>query len=186
MANLTSEGRPTHSPATGWRYHRFRQRPSPGYQQDLDSLSEALTAIHAVGAQITVGAALSAVDELPFALGAFDPSRMDSAPTNRSSAVSCVLRHVLGQGRTVWDDGNGITPGAPERTAVHLNDPGATQVTRRCIFASAHNSQLGKPGTLEFISTTPRRGVDRQLMSGAELAGRFPARGIINLLTLLP
>ena len=60
MATLTLEGQRSISPTAGFRYRRFRPRLALGYQQDLNSLIEELTAMHAVEAGAILDAAILA------------------------------------------------------------------------------------------------------------------------------
>ena len=102
---------------------------------------------------------------------------MDLAPTVRYGATLRVLRDLLSQGWTIREDDEGIILDAPGRAAVRLDDPEAAKESIRRSFAFARDAQLREPSTLEFITTTERRGVERLFTSGAELATRLTEQG---------
>ena len=177
MATLTVEGRRAASPGAGAHYRRFRPRLVLGYQHDLHSLIEELTAMPPVEAQAVLDSAIAALDERQSGLLSFGLTGMDLAPTVRYAATLRVLRDLLSQGWTIREDDEGIILDAPGRSAVRLNDPEAGKESIRRSFAFARDAQLREPSTLEFIAMMERRGVDRLFASGAELATRLTARG---------
>jgi hypothetical protein len=177
MATLTAEGRRSISPAAGSRYRRFRPRLVLGYQQDLNSLIEELSAMRTVEAGTILDSAITALDERQGALQTFGLSGMDLAPTVRYGATLRVLRDLLNQGWTIREDDEGIILDAPGRAAVRIDDPEAAKESIRRSFAFARDAQLREPSTLEFIKTTERRGVERLFTSGAELATRLTEQG---------
>ena len=185
MATLTLEGQRSISPTAGFRYRRFRPRLALGYQQDLNSLIEELTAMHAVEAGAILDAAISALDERQSALQTFGLSRMDLGPTVHYGATLRVLRDLLDQGWTIREDDEGIILDAPGRGAVRLDDPEAAKETIRRSFAFARDAQLSEPSTLAFIRTTERRGVHRLFASGTELAARLTAQGTAGVQPVL-
>ena len=67
MATLTAESRPSTSAGAGSHYRRFRPRLVLGYQQDLQSLIEELTAMRTAEARVVLDSAienfLQALDE---------------------------------------------------------------------------------------------------------------------------
>ncbi len=71
MATLTVESRSTTSLAAGSRYRRFRPRLVLGYQQDLQSLIEELTAMRATEARMVLELAIEKLDERQGALQTF-------------------------------------------------------------------------------------------------------------------
>ncbi|MHB8450381.1 MAG: Druantia anti-phage system protein DruA [Mycobacteriales bacterium] len=177
MATLTVEGRRSSSAAAGSRYRRFRPRLALGYQQDLNSLIEELTAMRTVEAGTILDSAVTALDERQSALQTFGLSGIDLAPTVRYAATLRVLRDLLNQGWTIREDDEGIILDAPGRAAVRIDDPEAAKESIRRSFAFARDAQLREPSTLEFIRTTERRGVARLFTSGAELATRLTEHG---------
>ena len=177
MPTLTVEGRSTTSPDAGSRYRRFRPRLVLGYQHDLHSLIEGLTAMRTVEAGAVLDSAIAALDERQSGLLSFGLTGMDLAPTIRYAATLRVLRDLIGQGWTIREDDEGIILDAPGRSAIRLEDPEAAKESIRRSFAFAREAQLREPSTLEFIAMMERRGVDRLFTSGAELATRLTARG---------
>lgn len=75
MATLTVEGRSRTSPAAGSRYRRFRPRLVLGYQQDLQSLIEELTAMPTAEARVVLDLAIEKLDERQEALQTFGLKR---------------------------------------------------------------------------------------------------------------
>jgi hypothetical protein len=148
-----------------------------GYQQDLHSLIEELTAMRGAEVQVVLDSAIERVNERQSALQALGLSGMDLTPTVRYGATLRVLRDLIRQGWTIREDDEGIILDAPGRAAVRLGDPEAAKVSIRQSFAFAREAQLREPPTLEFIATTERRGVDRLFTSGAELATRLTTQG---------
>lgn len=177
MATLTVEGRSRTSPAAGSRYRRFRPRLVLGYQQDLQSLIEELTAMRTAEARVVLDLAIERLDERQEALQKFGLSGMDLTPTVRYGATLRVLRDLVSQGWTIREDDEGVILDAPGRAAVRLDDPEAAKESIRRSFAFARDAQLREPSTLEFIKTTERRGVERLFTSGAELATRLTEQG---------
>jgi hypothetical protein len=177
MATLTVEGRSKMSPTAGSRYRRFRPRLVLGYQQDLNSLVEELSAMSAVEAGAVLDSAIVALDERQSALQTFGLTGMDVEPTVRYGATLRVLRDLINQGWTIREDDEGIILDAPGRPVVRFDDPEAAKESIRRSFAFARDAQLREPSTLEFIATMERRGIDRLFTSGAELATRLTARG---------
>ena len=177
MPTLTVEGRSTTSPAAGSRYRRFRPRLVLGYQQDLQSLIEELTAMRAPEARLVLDSAIDKLDERQQALQTFGLTGMDLTPTVRYGATLRVLRDLVSQGWTIRGDDEGVILDAPGRAAVRLDDPEAAKESIRRSFAFAREAQLREPSTLEFIATMERRGVAKLFASGAELATRLTAQG---------
>src|SRR3954471_25074030 len=101
MAILTAKGRSRTSSTAGSRYRRFRPRLVLGYQQDLNSLIEELTAMRTVEAGAILDSAITTLDERQGALQTFGLSGMDLAPTVRYGATLRVLRDLLNQGWTI-------------------------------------------------------------------------------------
>jgi len=185
MATLTVENRSGVSYAAGSRYRRFRPRLALGYQQDLNSLIEELTAMRTVEAGTILDSAITALDERQGALQTFGLSGMDLAPTVRYGATLRVLRDLLNQGWTIREDDEGIILDAPGRAAVRIHDPEAAKESIRRSFAFARDAQLREPSTREFIRTTERRGVERLFTSGAELATRLTEQGSAGIQPVL-
>jgi len=181
MATLTVEGRRTTSADAGSRYRRFRPRLVLGYQHDLHSLIEELTAMPPVEAGAVLDSAIATLDERQSGLLSFGLTGMDLAPTVRYGATLRVLRDLLSQGWTIREDDEGIILDAPGRSAIRLDDPEAGKESIRRSFAFAREAQLREPSTLEFIAMMERRGVDRLFTSGAELATRLTAQGTAAL-----
>jgi hypothetical protein len=177
MANLTVESRSTTRSELGSRYRRFRPRLVLGYQLDLHSLIEELTAMPPSEAGAVLDAAIDTLDDRQTALLSFGLKGMDLAPTVRYGATLRVLRDLIIQGWTIRQDDEGIILDAPGRSAVRLDDPEAAKESIRRSFAFARDAQLREPSTLEFISMMERRGVDRLFASGTELASRLTALG---------
>jgi hypothetical protein len=177
MGSLTVEGRSTTSRVAGSRYRRFRPRLVLGYQQDLQSLIEELTAMRSGEARVVLDAAIERLDERQGALQSFGLSGMDLTPTVRYGATLRVLRDLISQGWTIREDDEGIILDAPGRAAVRLDDPEAAKESIRRSFAFAREAQLRERSTLDFIATMERRGVGRLFTSGAELATRLTAEG---------
>ena len=75
MATVTAEGRRNTPPTAGFSYRRFRPRLVLGYQQDLNSLIEELTAMRSVEAETILDAAITTLDERKSALLTFGLSR---------------------------------------------------------------------------------------------------------------
>jgi hypothetical protein len=86
MATLTVEGRSRTSPAAGSQYRRFRPRLVLGYQQDLQSLIEELTAMRTAEAGVVLDLAIEKLDERQEALQTFGLSGTDLTPTVRYGA----------------------------------------------------------------------------------------------------
>ena len=185
MAPLTGEGRRSTSPTAGSRYRRFRPRLVLGYQQDLNSLIEELTAMRPVEAEAILDSAITTLDERQSALQTFGLSGIDLAPTVRYAATLRVLRDLLNQGWTIREDDEGIILDAPGRAAVRIDDPEAAKESIRRSFAFARDAQLREPATLEFIKSTERRGVERLFASGAELATRLTEQGLAGIQPVL-
>src|SRR5437868_208475 len=160
MATLTVERRAlASSEHAASRYRRFRPRLVLGYQQDLNSLIEELTAMRAVEADAILNSAITALDDRQSALQSFGLSGIDLAPTVRYGATLRVLRDLLNQGWMIREDDEGIILDAPGRAAVRLNDPEAAKESMRRSFAFARDAQLREASTSEFIATMERRGV---------------------------
>ena len=68
MATLTIESQKNTSDAVGSRYRRFQPRLVLGYQQDLNSLIEELTAMPSAEAEAVLDAAIARVNERQNAL----------------------------------------------------------------------------------------------------------------------
>ena len=177
MPTLTIEGGGTIPPLAGSRYRRFRPRLVLGYQQDLQSLVEELTAMRAAEARAVLDSAIKKIDERESALRTFGLSGIDMAPTVRYGATLRVLRDLVGQGWTIREDDEGIILDAPGRAAVRLDDPEAAKESVRRSFAFAREAQLREPSTQEFIATMERRTIGRLFTSGAELATRLTRQG---------
>lgn len=176
MAILTVEGRSTTSPDAGSRYRRFRPRLVLGYQHDLHSLIEELTAMRTLEAGAVLDSAIAALDDRQSDLLSFGLTGTDLGPTIRYGATLRVLRDLTSQGWTIREDDEGIILDAPGRSS-RLDDPEAAKESIRRSFAFAREAQLREPSTLEFIAMMERRGVDRLFTSGAELATRLTAQG---------
>jgi hypothetical protein len=71
MATLTGDRPNATSPVAGSRYRRFRPRLVLGYQQDLSSVIEELTAMRTTEAGAVLDSAISALDERQSALELF-------------------------------------------------------------------------------------------------------------------
>jgi hypothetical protein len=177
MATLTVKSRSRTSRAAGSRYRRFRPRLVLGYQQDLKSLIEELTAMGGAEARVVLDAAIERLGERQGTLQTFGLSGMDLTPTIRYDATLRVLRDLISQGWTIREDDEGVILDAPGRAAVRLDDPEAAKESIRRSFAFAREAQLRAPSTLEFIAMMERRGVERLFTSGAELATRLTAEG---------
>jgi len=177
MATLTVEGRRSTSAVGGSHYRRFRPRLVLGYQQDLQSLIEELTAMRTDEARVVLDSAIEKLDDRERSLQRCGLKGMDLAPTVRYGATLRVLRDLVSQGWTVREDDEGIILDAPGRAAVRIDDPEAAKESIRRSFAFARDAQLREPSTLEFIKTTERRGVERLFTSGAELATRLTEQG---------
>ena len=177
MASLTVESRSPGRPAGGSRYRRFRPRLVLGYQQDLQSLIEELTAMPSAEARHVLEAAIAELDVRQSALQEFGLSGMDLAPTVRYGATLRVLRDLIDQGWTIREDDEGVILDAPGRAAVRLDDPEAAKESIRRSFAFAREAQLRERSTFDFIATMERRGIERLFTSGAELATRLTAKG---------
>lgn len=177
MGTLTVEGRRQTSIDAGPQYRRFRPRLVLGYQHDLHSLIEELTAMPAAEAAAILDSAIATLDERQSGLMAFGLSGVDLAPTARYGATLRVLRDLLSQGWTIREDDEGIILDAPGRSAVRIEDPEAGKESIRRSFAFARDAQLREPSTLEFIAMMERRGVGRLFASGAELANRLTTHG---------
>ena len=177
MTTLTVDGPSATSPTAGSRYRRFRPRLVLGYQQDLSSVVEELTAMSTVETGAVLDSAIATLDERQRALQSFGLTGIDLAPTVRYGATLRVLRDLISQGWTIREDDEGIILDAPGRPAVRLDDPEAAKESIRRSFAFARDAQLREPSTLEFIATMERRGVDRLFTSGVELATRLTASG---------
>jgi hypothetical protein len=152
-----------------------------GYQHDLHSLIEELTAMSPTEAGAILDSAVANVDERQSGLLSFGLSGMELAPTVRYGATLRVLRDLLSQGWTIREDDEGIILDAPGRSAVRLDDPEAGKESIRRSFAFAREAQLREPSTLEFIAMMERRGVGRLFASGAELANRLTVHGTAAL-----
>jgi hypothetical protein len=148
-----------------------------GYQQDLNSLIEELTAMGTVEAGVILDSAIATLDERQNALQSFGLAGMDLAPTVRYGATLRVLRDLISQGWTIREDDEGIILDAPGRAAVRLADPEAAKESIRRSFAFARDAQLREPSTSEFIATMERRGVAQLFTGGVELATRLTAHG---------
>lgn len=177
MPTLTVEDRSTSPTSEGSRYRKFQPRLPLGFQQDLRSLIEELTAMRGAEATATLGLAIEEVGKRQSALQALGITGIDLTPTVRYGATLRVLRDLLRQGWTIREDDEGIILDAPGRAAVRLGDPAAAKESIRQSFAFARDAQLIEPPTLEFIATMERRGVGRLFTSGTELATRVTALG---------
>jgi hypothetical protein len=185
MATLTIESQKNTSDAVGSRYRRFQPRLVLGYQQDLNSLIEELTAMPSAEAEAVLDAAIARVNERQNALQTFGLAGMDLAPTVRYGATLRVLRDLLNQGWTIREDDEGIILDAPGRAAIRFDDPEAAKESIRRSFAFARDAQLREPSTLEFIRITEQRGIARLFASGAELASRLTEHGTASIKPVL-
>jgi len=164
--------------ASSDRYRRFRPRLVLGYQQDLQSLTEELTAMGAIEAYVVLDSAIANLDERQRTLQSLGLSGMDLAPTVRYGATLRVLRDLVSQGWTIREDDEGVILDAPGRSAVRLDDPEAAKQSIRQSFSFARDAQLREPATLQFIQTAEKRGISRLFTSGTELANRLTSEGV--------
>lgn len=178
MTPILEEPKTRSQDASTDRYRRFRPRLVLGYQRDLQSLTEELTAMGAIEAYVVLDTAIANLDERQRTLQSLGLSGMDLAPTVRYGATLRVLRDLVSQGWTIREDDEGVILDAPGRSAVRLDDPEAAKQSIRQSFAFARDAQLREPATLQFIQTVEKRGVSRLFTSGTELANRLTTEGV--------
>ena len=87
-----------------------------------------------------------------------------------------MLRDPETQGWQIQADDEGLLLREPG--SVGGANPESQKEAIRRSFSFARNAQLAEGSTSRFIRATERRGIDRVLADGEELAGRIAERGI--------
>jgi len=102
----------------------------------------------------------------------------DLLPTLQWATALRVLRDLSSQGWTFYSDDEGVLLSSPGTQRPLAADPERAKEALRQSFAFAREAQLNDTTTSRFVLNMERRGIDRVLADGAELADRLRARGV--------
>lgn len=99
----------------------------------------------------------------------------DLRPTAAYVAALKVLRDLVAQGWSIRRDTDGVMLGPPSATLGAADDPSIAKGGLRASFAFARQAHLAVPSTTRFVGEMERKGIDRLLADGPELAARLSA-----------
>lgn len=157
---------------------RFRPRLALGYQRELHALVTRLRAAPLAGVTEILAAAVEAADARYEDLAVEGLGPTDLLPTLQWATALRVLRDLSSQGWTFYADDEGILLNSPGTQQLLAADPEREKEALRRSFAFAREAQLNDATTSRFVLTMERRGIDRVLADGAELAERLRTRGV--------
>jgi hypothetical protein len=100
-------------------------------------------------------------------------SAKDLRPTAAYVAALKVLRDLVAQGWTIGRDADGVLLGPPIASLGPADDPSVAKGGLRASFSFARRAHLEVPSTARFVAEMERKGVDRLLADGPELAARL-------------
>ena len=102
-------------------------------------------------------------------------------PTAAYVAALKVLRDLVDQGWTIDRDSDGILLSPPTAALGPSDDPSAVKASLRASFSFARHAYLTVPSTARFVAEMERKGIDRLLADGPELAARLGAAAASEL-----
>jgi Domain of unknown function (DUF4338) len=107
----------------------------------------------------------------------------DLRPTAAYVAALKVLRDLIDQGWSLDRDNDGILLGPPIAALGAADDPSIAKGGLRASFSFARQAHLAVPSTARFVAEMERKGIERLLADGPELAARLEtaATGDVSL-----
>lgn len=157
---------------------RFRPRLALGYQRELQALVTRLRAAPLATVTEMLAATVEAADARYEDLATEGLGPTDLVPTLQWAAALRVLRDLSSQGWTFHSDDEGILLNSPGTQHPLAADPEREKEALRRSFSFARDAHLNDTTTSRFVLNMERRGIDRVLADGAELAERLRTRGI--------
>jgi hypothetical protein len=154
---------------------RFQPALTLGHQMDLLALVEDARHRDAPGIAQLLGYAIGVAEARRATLGSAGVTPNDLRPTAAYVAALKVLRDLVAQGWTLGRDTDGVLLGPPAATLGAADDPSVAKGGLRASFSFARRANLEAPSTARFIAGMERKGIDRLLADGPELASRLEA-----------
>jgi hypothetical protein len=142
---------------------------------DLLALVEDARRREGPGVSELIGYAIGVAQARRVTLSSAGLSGEELRPTATYVAALKVLRDLVAQGWSLDRDGDGVLLGPPTAALGVADDPSAAKGGLRASFSFARQAHLAVPSTARFVAEMERKGVDRLLADGPELAGRLAA-----------
>jgi hypothetical protein len=152
---------------------RFQPSLTLGDQLNLLALVEDARRRDRQGVEQLIGYAISVVQGRRATLTSAGLTGDELRPTVAYLASLKLLRDLVAQGWSLDRDGDGVLLGPPSAALGAADDPSAAKGDLRASFSFARKAHLAVPSTARFVTDMERKGVDRLLADGPELAARL-------------
>jgi len=176
---MVSQARPSTTESNSTRVtlapRRFQPALTLGHQMDLLALVEDARHRDIAGVTQLIGYAVGVAEARRTTLEFAGVSVKDLRPTAAYVAALKVLRDLVAQGWTIGRDTDGVLLGPPIASLGPADDPSVAKGGLRASFSFARRAHLEVPSTARFVAEMERKGIDRLLADGAELAARLGA-----------
>jgi hypothetical protein len=154
---------------------RFQPALTLGHQMDLLALVEDARRRDAPGVAQLIGYAVGVAQARRATLESAGVSAADLRPTAAYVTALKVLRDLVAQGWSIDRDADGVLLAPPIAALGAADDPSVAKGGLRASFSFARQAHLAIPSTARFVADMERKGIERLLADGPELAKRLEA-----------
>lgn len=154
---------------------RFQPALTLGHQMDLLALAEDARHRDPPGVAQLMGYAIGVAEARRVTLSSAGVPAADLRPTAAYVAALKVLRDLVAQGWTIVRDNDGMLLAPPVAALGAADDPSVAKGGLRASFSFARRAHLAVPSTARFVEGMERKGIDRLMADGPELAARLGA-----------